>query len=133
MARTKTVPRELRRKEPVVAAVAMPGIPEGTAGKVILVEGFTWIRYWVRFANGVVRGSLNRDKLARPDEYADLLARRERGDEPEAETAGNGAAAADAGTAAASGGDEVVVNGVPIPALLLDRTKKRLEALGVTR
>src|SRR3954470_17497485 len=61
-------PELLRRKERVVAVNDLPGIPAGTPGKVIVVEGLTWIRYWVRFTNGVVRGSLNRRNLARPDE-----------------------------------------------------------------
>ena len=30
--------------ERVVAAEPMPGLPEGTRGKVIMVEGLSWIR-----------------------------------------------------------------------------------------
>ena len=48
----------------------MPGIPEGTPGKVIIVAGFDWIRYWVRFENGQTTGSINRKKLARPGEWS---------------------------------------------------------------
>jgi hypothetical protein len=135
MARTKEQARELRRKERVVAAVGMPGVPEGTAGKVIIVEGFTWIRYWVRFDNGVVRGSINRNKLARPDEWEDILARRARGEEMVVSGADRAdVVAVDAAAGNGDSGDEAkTVNGVPIPALLLERTKRRLEALGVTR
>lgn len=57
--------------ERVVAAVDLPGIPAGTPGKVILVNGFEWIRYRVYFATGQDRGSLDRSQLARPDEWAD--------------------------------------------------------------
>ena len=53
----------LKPKERVIATEDMPGIPMSTAGKVIFPEGLTWIRYWVRFDNGVVRGSLDRRKL----------------------------------------------------------------------
>jgi hypothetical protein len=136
MARTKEQARELRRKERVVAAVDLPGVPAGTAGRVIIVEGFTWIRYWVRFDNGVVRGSINRNKLARPDEWDDLLARRARGEEVVISGSGRADVAAAVDTPAGNGdsGEEAKsVNGVAIPALLLERTKRRLEALGVTR
>src|SRR6266508_2648278 len=68
----------LKSGERVVAAEPMPGLPEGTKGKVIMVEGLTWIRYWVRFDNGVVRGSLHRDKLARAKDWRAILAERAR-------------------------------------------------------
>src|SRR5262245_30475291 len=67
--------------ERVVRTTDLPGIPEGTTGKVIVVEGLTWIRYWVRFDNGVVRGSLNRKVLARPSEWTELVRRREAGED----------------------------------------------------
>ena len=120
----------LRRKEKVVAAVAMPGVPEATPGKVIVVEGLTWIRYWVRFENGVVRGSINRKQLARPSEWTDILRRRELGEDDTTDVA---ASAADDGGAApaAAAGESVMVNGVPVPAHLIERSKSRREFLGV--
>ena len=60
----------LKRHEKVVAAVDLPGVPAGTAGKVELVNGFRWIRYRVGFENGADIGSLDRSQLARPDEWA---------------------------------------------------------------
>ncbi len=120
----------LRRKERVVATTALPGIPEGTAGKVIVVEGLTWIRYWVRFENGVVRGSINRKQLARPNEWTDILRRRELGED---DTSAVAVAASDNGGAApaAAEGESVMVNGVPVPAHLIERSKARREFLGV--
>lgn len=59
----------LKRHEKVVAAVDLPGVPAGTAGKVELVNGFRWIRYRVGFENGADIGSLDRSQLARPDEW----------------------------------------------------------------
>lgn len=44
---------EFARKDRVVAAQDRPGVPEGTAGVVVLVTGLSWIRYRVRFDNGV--------------------------------------------------------------------------------
>jgi len=64
-------PRRLRRHEKVVAATELPGVPAGTAGKVFLVSGITWIRYRVRFANGAEIGSLDRSVLATRDEWAE--------------------------------------------------------------
>jgi hypothetical protein len=138
MAKPKTLPRELRPKERVVAAVDMPGIPSGTGGKVTFAEGFAWIRYWVRFDNGVVRGSINRDKLARPAEWTDIQARLARGETIGPAAADDGAGAAggadgDGDGGEEPGGDTAVVNGVTVPALLIERTKRRLEALGVSR
>lgn len=122
----------LRKGEKVVASSAMPGIPEGTKGKVFMVAGFSWIRYWVRFENGQVRGSINRSKLCRLSEWPELQARRARGeDQPAAAAADDAVAAASGDAPAPSGGDDVVHNGVVVPAHLLERSKKRREALGV--
>lgn len=124
----------LKRKERVVAAVSMPGIPEGTPGRVTMVSGFEWIRYWVRFDNGQVRGSISRHKLARADEWDEIQARRARGeDEPGAGGAdGDDAAATDGDTAPSDGGggEGIVHGGVLIPQHLLERSKNRRAALG---
>ncbi len=46
-------------KSKVEAAEDLTGVPEGTAGKILLVNGFSWIRYFVKFDNGVSIGSLD--------------------------------------------------------------------------
>ena len=117
-----------RKREKVVAAVDFPGIPAGTPGKVTFVAGFDWIRYWVRFENGQTKGSINRKKLARPDEWADLQERRARGEDLDAPAGADGAAAA-----TASGGDDgaaAAAGDGPVPAYLLERSRARREALG---
>ena len=44
----------LKRKSKVRAFTPLPGVPEGTNGKVALVNGWDeWIRYHVMFDNGV--------------------------------------------------------------------------------
>ena len=119
----------LKPKERVVATEDMPGIPMGTTGKVIFPEGLTWIRYWVRFDNGVVRGTLDRRKIARPKEWAEIVRRRESGEdlvEASASAAGGGDSAP-----AAAAGESVMVNGVAVPAHLIERSKNRREVLGV--
>jgi hypothetical protein len=129
MAKKESTAEILKPKERIVATADMPGIPEGTTGKVILPEGLTWIRYWVRFDNGVVRGTIDRSKLARPGEWAELVRRRAAGEDTTVSTttaAGNGAPAA-----AAAEGESVMVNGIPVPGFLIERSKARREFLGV--
>jgi hypothetical protein len=60
-----------RRHEKVVAAVDLPGVPAGTPGKVFLASGIDWIRYRVRFENGVEIGTLDRAALAGKAEWAE--------------------------------------------------------------
>lgn len=119
-----------RRKDEVIAAVDMPGIPAGTRGRVTMVSGLEWIRYWVRFENGVVRGSINRSKLARPGEpYGEEREELLRAAVQPAASAGDGGEAGD-GATGAPGGEGVVHNGVLVPAHLLERSKNRRAALG---
>ncbi len=61
---------ELSVGTPVISTVSMRGVPEGTSGKVIHVQGLSWIRYWVWFDNGTRVGTLGRTKLATPAEWA---------------------------------------------------------------
>ena len=120
----------LKPKERVVATEDMPGIPMGTTGKVIFPEGLTWIRYWVRFDNGVVRGTLDRRKIARPKEWAEIVRRRESGEDLVEASASAAGGAGDSAPAAAAG-ESVMVNGVAVPAHLIERSKNRREVLGV--
>ncbi len=43
---------EFSRKDRVTAAQDLPGVPEGTPGRIVMVTGLSWIRYRVRFDNG---------------------------------------------------------------------------------
>ncbi|MEM7285870.1 MAG: hypothetical protein AAF480_05925 [Actinomycetota bacterium] len=123
----------LVRKERVKAAVDLRGVPEGTEGRVIVSNGFDWVRYWVAFDNGVEMGSLHRDKLVRIKEWDQYLVDRELAAERAAVAAeaGDDEDTADAG--GGGGGDGATVNGVLVPQLLLDRTKAALERFGVSR
>jgi hypothetical protein len=49
----------LRMHDKVVATVDLPGVPAGTEGKVLLANGFNWLRYRVLFTNGVELGDLD--------------------------------------------------------------------------
>jgi hypothetical protein len=120
-------PGEFRRGETVKTLDPLPGVPQGMKGRVYLVDGFAWTRYRVLFSNGVDVGSLDGSTLARPRDYEAALERRQRAAE-----AAEGAAAAesaDEGAAAGAGGADKTVNGVVVPALLLDRSKRARERL----
>jgi hypothetical protein len=123
----RVAPHEFRRGETVKNLDPFPGVPEGTTGRVYLVDGFAWTRYRVLFANGVDVGSLDGTSLARPKDFEAALARRAQA--AEAEEVAAGAAEAEGEAAAAGGGGDKTVNGVVVPANLLDRSKRARERL----
>ena len=119
-------PGEFRRDDKVKTLDALPGVPQGTAGRVYLIDGFAWTRYRVLFTNGVDVGSLDGSALALPRDYEAALQRREAAAEA-AETAE--VAVDEGGEAAAAAGADKTVNGVVVPALLLERSKRARERL----
>jgi hypothetical protein len=61
---TETELTQLRRRQKVRAATDLPGVPQGTRGRVTFVSGFgPWIRYRVIFDNGIDRGAVLREQL----------------------------------------------------------------------
>lgn len=122
----KRAPDVFKRGETVKTLVDLPAVPQGTQGRVYLVDGITWTRYRVLFANGVDIGSLDGSVLARPRDYEAALARR-----AQAAAAETAAVEAEAGgeAAAAGGTGDKTVNGVVVPALLLDRSRRARERL----
>lgn len=67
----KTIDRTLpiKRYKKVVATVELPGVPEGTVGRVRVANGFAWYRYWVDFDNGVRMGQVSHDNLCHQDDW----------------------------------------------------------------
>ncbi|HET6834321.1 MAG TPA: hypothetical protein VFH30_10655 [Acidimicrobiales bacterium] len=118
-----------KRNEWVKNLDDLPRVPAGTKGRVYLVEGFTWTRYRVLFENGADIGSLDGSVLARPRDFKSALERRDQAAAAAEEAADEVEAAADEGTAVA--GEEKTVNGVAVPAHLLDRSKRARERLSV--
>ena len=61
----KTIDRTLpiKRYRKVVATTDLPGVPEGTVGKVRVANGVSWYRYWVDFDNGVRMGQVSHADL----------------------------------------------------------------------
>ena len=110
----------LKRGAKVVSLATMRGVPRGTTGRVTMVSGLTWIRYFVDFDNGTSMPSVDRGVLATPAEW------REWKDRPEGAPA---AAAADtpAPEGAAGGAAAEPVGG--IPAHLLERSRMARERL----
>lgn len=109
-----------RTGEKVRTTRDLPGVPEGTRGKVKLVNGLhTWIRYWVRFDNGEIIGQVGQDDLVRPDMIGAWHERAER------------AALASVATPAAGSDQPAAVGAAPsadaaaglIPTPLLERSK----------
>ena len=129
--------RTLRRGERVRLVTGLPGVPEGTEGKVAMANGFTWNRYWVRLVDGRVLGHIDHGDLVRTRDYQRFLVARDR-EAVEAEKAAQLAAQAGAdpsavaGAEAAAGDDagEAVVNGVAVPAYLLERSAEARARLG---
>ena len=114
----------------------IPGYPAGSKGKVAVANGFSWHRYWVRFADGGSVGHIDHGLLVKAKDYDRFLVQRER-EAVEAEAAAEAAAAAGElgegesadGGATASGGS-VEVNGVSIPQRLLDMSAAARTRLG---
>ena len=119
----------LTKQQDVVAATNLKGVPEGTSGKVMLSNGLDWVRYWVKFENGVEMGSLHRNKLVSAEDWDLYLEEREDGALPLEETTDS----ADEESSTTGSGGGVEVNGVLVPQLLLDRSQAALERFGVSR
>jgi hypothetical protein len=54
----------------VVAAHDLPGIAAGTPGKVLLINGLSWVRYRVLFEGRIERGMLSAGDLTTPEAWA---------------------------------------------------------------
>ena len=64
-----TTEQVFKRHAKVVAAVDLPHVPKGTPGKVLYVNGVSWIRYHVLFENGQAISSLDAEQLVALDEW----------------------------------------------------------------
>ncbi|MEM9135191.1 MAG: hypothetical protein AAF962_16325 [Actinomycetota bacterium] len=121
---TKTLDTPFRKGEKVQTTVAIDNIPEGTAGKVKLANGLgTWRRYWIRFADGTVRGQVSHAELVRPSQVEEWHQReidREQAallSAEEAEAAASAEVTSGDGDGGGSGWEAIV------PAHLLERSR----------
>lgn len=128
--------RTLVRGEKVRLLADRPGLPAGAEGKVAMANGFFWRRYWVRFDDGPVVGHIDHGDLVRAGDYDGFLAARDReaeqaaAAEAEAATRAESVEAGSGPAAAAGGTSETVVNGVTVPAYLLQRSADARTRLG---
>ncbi len=121
--------RTLKRGERVRLVAELPGVPHGAEGKVAMANGFTWNRYWVRLVDGRVVGHIDHGDLVRTKDYERFLVARDREAVEAEEAARRAAEAAETAPAEADGADggdggpgEAVVNGVAVPAYLIQRS-----------
>jgi hypothetical protein len=68
---------DLDRGDAVRSLVDLPGVPTGTSGKVILANGFNWLRYRVRFENGTEVADLDGRHIEATGRAARRLAKRQ--------------------------------------------------------
>jgi hypothetical protein len=76
LARPRPNQLDLKIGDKVTAKVDLPGVPAGTAGKVILANGFNWLRYRVRFKGGTELPDLDERTLTPIGRTARRLARK---------------------------------------------------------
>lgn len=122
MAKVKNDSGALPAKTRVVATRPLIGVPEGTPGRIELVIGLTWIRYWVHFDNGVWFGPVDTAAVVEEHDWPDYQRRRQ----AESEAAAQRASEAPEPTAApaeAPAADEGDATTSKIPAALLARSQ----------
>jgi len=76
MAATDTT--TLKKGSRIVANTPLPGVPEGTAGKVGRSVGMALVRYRVAFDNGTEMTSVAASKLVAEDDWDEFKENRER-------------------------------------------------------
>ena len=67
---------DLKINDKVRTTAEVHGVPVGTEGKVILANGFSWLRYRVLFDNGAEVGDLDHRNLEPIGRAAKRLAKR---------------------------------------------------------
>jgi len=75
LARPHTGQINLKIGDTVATTVDIDGAPAGTEGKVILANGFNWLRYRVLFSNGSEIGDLDHRQLVPTGRTAKRLAK----------------------------------------------------------
>jgi hypothetical protein len=66
---------DLRIGDRVTANAPLQDVPEGTAGRVLLANGFNWQRYRVLFNNGIELGDLDGRQISPAGKTAKRLAK----------------------------------------------------------
>ena len=118
----KTIDRTLpiKRYKKVVATVDLPGVPEGTVGKVRVANGVAWYRYWVDFENGVRLGQVGHQQVCHESDWAAFRADRADAERRAAEAPEE---SADGGDGDEAGGGGAAGNAFGVPEHLLERSR----------
>ena len=118
----KTIDRTLpiKRYRKVVATVDLPGVPEGTVGKVRVANGVTWYRYWVDFENGVRLGQVGHQQVCHESDWDAFRADRAEAERRAAEAPEE---SADGGDGDEAGGGGAAGNAFGVPEHLLERSR----------
>ena len=114
----------IRRHQKVVATINLPGVPEGTLGKVRVANGFAWYRYWVDFENGVELGHVDHRNLVRAGDWVRFQGERaetslqvsKEVDHPDGDNGDNGG--------------ETAENRLGVPEYILERSREARARLG---
>ena len=130
MASTAIAPDHLRKGDKIRTVADLRDVPEGTTGKVIMVDGLTWIRYWVHFDNGVYQGSIPRSKLVTAKEWKRHLAGEPLPGQGGEVVADDSADVAADGAGDAGAGGKSTPSGTLVPQKLLDRAAAARVRLG---
>ncbi|MEC9057771.1 MAG: hypothetical protein VX477_04990 [Actinomycetota bacterium] len=123
----KTIDRTLpiKRYKKVVATVDLPGVPEGTTGKVLVANGVVWYRYWVDFDNGVRLGQVGHQQVCLANDWDSFRIDRAEAEKRAAEAPEKSAESGDG-----SDGGDATGNRFGVPEHLLERSKAARQRLG---
>ena len=123
----KTIDRTLpiKRYKKIVATVDLPGVPEGTTGKVLVANGVTWYRYWVDFDNGVRLGQVGHQQVCLANDWDSFRIDRAETERRAAEAPEKSDESDDGGDGGAAAG-----NRFGVPEHLLERSKAARQRLG---
>ena len=114
----------IRRHQKVVATINLPGVPEGTLGKVRVANGFAWYRYWVDFENGVELGHVDHGNLVRAGDWVRFQVERAEASLQVSEEVDDPAGDND------DNGDEAAENRFGVPEYILERSRVARAHLG---
>ena len=124
--------RPMKRGEKIISANPLPGVPEGTRGRVKVVNGFEWIRYWIFFENGIALGSVDHGDVVRQKEWERFKIQRIADREAAADAAERAASGESAlpSSEAAAESDGGAADSFGIPAHLLERSRLARDRFG---
>jgi hypothetical protein len=106
----------------VVAVEPIGEIPEGAEGRVKVIDGFGWVRYWVAWDSGEWMGSVDSASVVRADRLEQWRAEQDAAQATAAEQAEHAAA-----RAATANGDGAAAGGGAdsrVPEHLLERSRQ---------